>query len=159
MFKKNFVRYAVFLQAFASVGLIVRVCLPEQLLVTSANMDFCEIMPIFKNIEEVITKASSYHCKQMSEDCQVFVIATTRKKDDLNPTLTTATRLGIEQEISIPNSIQRAKVNATLIFVCKLYMLRLRYHGFGARYHELPIGGNVELILLSVVARLCPGTE
>jgi SpoVK/Ycf46/Vps4 family AAA+-type ATPase len=48
--------------------------------------------------------------RQLSEDCQVFIIGATRRKDEVSAALLSATRFGVEQEISIPNSQQRSQV-------------------------------------------------
>jgi len=47
---------------------------------------------------------------QLTEDCRVFVVAVTRKRDDVNMALTISSRIGIELEMSVPNAAQRSAV-------------------------------------------------
>jgi len=41
----------------------------------------------------------------------VFVVAVTRKRDDVNPALTVSTRISIELEMTVPNAAQRRDVS------------------------------------------------
>jgi len=50
-------------------------------------------------------------CCQLSADCRVFVVAVTRKRDDVNPALTISTRISIELEMTVPNAAQRRDVS------------------------------------------------
>jgi len=51
---------------------------------------------------------------QLTEDCRVFVVAVTRKRDDVNTALTISTRISIELEMTVPNAAQRYAVSVLL---------------------------------------------
>jgi len=51
---------------------------------------------------------------QLTEDCRVFVVAVTRKRDDVNTALTISTRISIEVEMTVPNAAQRYAVSVLL---------------------------------------------
>lgn len=59
---------------------------------------------------------------QLSNNCDVFIVGITRKKDDVSQSLTMATRLGIEQEIPIPNTEQRSAVRNCQDRILVLFM-------------------------------------
>jgi len=52
---------------------------------------------------------------QLAEDCRVFVIAVTRKRDDVNSALTVSTRISLELEMSVPNPVQRCAVGVCIL--------------------------------------------
>jgi len=45
----------------------------------------------------------------------VFVVAVTRKRDDVNSVLTVSTRISLELEMSVPNAAQRCTVCITVL--------------------------------------------
>jgi len=52
---------------------------------------------------------------QLAEDCHVFVVAVTRRRDDVNSSLTVSTRISIELEMSVPNAAHRRSVCLPLL--------------------------------------------
>ena len=61
----------------------------------------------------------------------MFVIGATRKKDEVSQALLTATRIGIEQEISIPNSHQRCQVSHAVPCHCRPTLSNQKRKGQG----------------------------